>query len=123
MAMPMRRHIHPLAIRVPAVVPFDGVTVPTMGDERRLLAYDPEGDLCGAGPLIVGRGLGHDRCEYQQDEAGERDDPTLHGYPLSQDCSPNDQRRAYSHASRQRSRKINLLYLLSFNIYFVNKIM
>jgi len=76
MTMPMRSHIHPPAIPIPVVVPFDEVTMPSapMGDECRLLARRPDGGLGDGGSLVLGRRLGHDRRECQQDEAHQRDE-------------------------------------------------
>jgi hypothetical protein len=75
MTMPMRSHIHSPAIAIPVIVPFDEMTVPppSMGDERRLLARCPDRGL------RLGRRLGHDSREGQQDEARQRDDQELHG--------------------------------------------
>jgi hypothetical protein len=75
MTMPMCPYIYPPAIMIPVVVPFDEMTVPppSMGDERRRLTRCPEGGL------RLGRRLGHDRRECQQDEARQRDEHRLHG--------------------------------------------
>ena len=74
MTMPMRPHIHQPASAIPVVVPFHEMTMPppSMGDERRLLARRPDGSL------RLGRHLGHNRHECQQDKAHQRDEHGLH---------------------------------------------
>jgi len=80
MTMPMRPHIHPPAIAISVVVPSDKMTMPPapMGNRCRLLARRLDGDLGGGGPLVLGRRLGHDSRECQQDEARQRDEHGLH---------------------------------------------